>query len=103
VPFRKKGTNPIAQRTKALISAESGLRLLRAFQGMSKKYVNPVQTINFSTVIYFLQVDQKGPDSRPPKSLGVRRTFMYAATTKDEGNTEDGSFSSICYKKLRRK
>jgi len=26
----------------------------------------------------------------------VRRTWMYAATTKDEGNTADGRFSAAC-------
>jgi hypothetical protein len=31
-----------------------------------------------------------------PKSQGVRRTWTFAATTKDEGNAEDGRFSAAC-------
>gem|GEM_PF-4810313 len=30
------------------------------------------------------------------KSLGVRRTYKYVATTKDEGNDADGRFSATC-------
>jgi hypothetical protein len=41
----------------------------------------------------FLQVTQKCPDARRPKFQGVRRTWMYAATTKNEGNATDGRFS----------
>jgi len=44
----------------------------------------------------FFQADQKCPDARRPKSWGVRRTWMYAATTKDEGNAADGRFSTAC-------
>ena len=44
----------------------------------------------------FLQADQKCPDARRPKSWGVRRTWVYVATTKDEGNAADGRFSTAC-------
>jgi len=43
-----------------------------------------------------LQVDQKRPDARRPKSTGVTRTVQYVATTWDEGNAADGRFSSTC-------
>jgi len=32
--------------------------------------------------------------ARNPEECG--RTWMYAATTKDEGNTADGRFSAAC-------
>ena len=60
----------------------------------------------------FLQVAQKGPDTRLPKlrtrpqggeskrsadkSRGMRRTGKYVAMTRDEGNAVDGLFSATC-------
>jgi hypothetical protein len=43
-----------------------------------------------------LQVDQKRSDTRHPISGGVRRTYEYAATTRDEGNAVDERFSATC-------
>jgi len=40
-----------------------------------------------------VQVAQKGPDIRRPKSRGMKRTQKYAAMTKDKGNAIDGSAS----------
>ncbi|MGD9320310.1 MAG: hypothetical protein PVH99_10110, partial [Desulfobacteraceae bacterium] len=34
----------------------------------------------------FLEADGKYPDARLPKSRGMRRTYKYAAVTRDEGN-----------------
>jgi hypothetical protein len=44
----------------------------------------------------FLQVAQKGLDTRRPKSRGMSRTKKYVAMTRDEGNAVDGPFSAIC-------
>jgi hypothetical protein len=46
--------------------------------------------------ISFLQVAQKGPDTRLPKFRGMRRTGKYVAMTRDEGNAVDGLFSATC-------
>jgi len=62
----------------------------------------------------FLQVAQKGSDTRRPKpgtrpegvglsvvfyakkSRGMSRTLKYVAMTRDEGNAVDGPFSTTC-------
>jgi hypothetical protein len=40
------------------------------------------------------RADQKRPDARHPTFRGVRRTYQYAATTRNKGNAADGRFSS---------
>ncbi len=39
-----------------------------------------------------LEADGKYPDIRHPKSRGMRRTWKYAAMTRDEDNIVDGGF-----------
>jgi hypothetical protein len=39
-----------------------------------------------------LEADGKYPDTRHPKSRGMRRTYWYAAVTRDEDNAVDGGF-----------
>jgi len=39
-----------------------------------------------------LEADGKSPGARHPKSRGMRRTYKYAAVTRDEDNTADGGF-----------
>jgi hypothetical protein len=48
----------------------------------------------FAGIMIIPQAAQKCPDARRPNSRGVRRTSMYAATTKEEGNAADGRFSA---------
>jgi hypothetical protein len=38
------------------------------------------------------EADGKCPDARLPKSRGMKRTYKYAAVTRDEGNAADGRF-----------
>ncbi len=45
--------------------------------------------------VIILEVAQKRPDTRRPKFRGVRRTYEYVATTRDEGNAVDGRFSDL--------
>jgi len=45
---------------------------------------------------FFLQAVQKRLNARRPKSIGVRRTKRYVATTRDEGNAADERFSTAC-------
>jgi len=40
----------------------------------------------------FLEADGKSSDARHPTSRGMRRTWKYAAVTRDEDNTADGGF-----------
>ena len=39
----------------------------------------------------------KPPDARHLKSRGMRRTYKYAAVTRDEDNTADGVFPTPSY------
>jgi hypothetical protein len=75
---------------------------------------NKCRLINRMKKNPFLQVAQKGSDSRRPKQgtrpegvglsvaldakkfQGKRRTYKYVAMTRDEGNALDGPFSAIC-------
>jgi len=41
-----------------------------------------------------LKAEQKCPDARHLKFGGMRRTWKYAAMTRNEGNVADGHFSS---------
>jgi len=38
------------------------------------------------------EADGKSPDTRHPKFRGMRRTYWYAAVTRDEDNAVDGVF-----------
>jgi len=44
----------------------------------------------------FFQVAQKWLDARHPQAWGMRRTWQYAAMTKDKDNAADGHFSATC-------
>src|SRR3972149_1325025 len=49
--------------------------------------------------VFLLPADQKSPDVRRAKFRGMRRTFQYAAMTRDERNAAGGRLSSAGFEK----
>jgi hypothetical protein len=73
------------------------MRFLKKSNNLSKELEPIFQKFSNSLLRKsFSGAAQKCSNARRPKSQGVRRTWMYAATTKDEGNAADERFSAAC-------